>query len=427
MNKLFSIPLMGQGTAEVESLSSYVFRMAYEHGVSVGVLLSGIYQASGEDCRARHFHVAGKKGIEVLSRVNGCSKGLRQVLESLTGQDLFCWPIRFLEKQVYQISTEIGGFRWCPECFAEMSQVDSPRYIKQIWHMNAVIHCPLHRTPLVGVCPKCGQAQTSMRVQTHIGWCGQCGQSLAERAQPLVVSDIQPSWACMSHDLLEIFTKAAREADNSCSFRASSFFIGDLLAEFTENMTGDSSIDKDLKLMMAEYTRNRGMSWRLITLRRLAYLLNISLYDMLSANYHAVRLPYKPARLAELPEQIQPRKKVARNHKQEYQKLVTLLEQQAIPPSLKQLARRANVSVGYLEYRFPSLVRTVVESYQDYQKQQQLVRRYQAQAAALQYFVDDPSHSRKEAYRVLKDETGLPKWVLKNAIQTAYGVLQVGG
>lgn len=34
--------------------------------------------------------------------------------------------------------------------------------------------------------------------------------------------------------------------------------------------------------------------------------------------------------------------------------------------------------------------------------------------------------SRKQAYRQLQEETGLPKWVLKNAIQTAYGVLQVG-
>ena len=83
-----------------------------------------------------------------------------------------------------------------------------------------------------------------------------------------------------------------------------------------------------------------------------------------------------------------------------------------------------------MEYRFPSLVRQVVEKSQAYQKREQLIRRYRAQAAALQFFTDDRyldhTRSRKEAYRVLKQETGLPKWVLKNAIQTAYGALQLG-
>ncbi|BFM05686.1 hypothetical protein GCM10025791_44560 [Halioxenophilus aromaticivorans] len=58
------------------------------------------------------------------------------------------------------------------------------------------------------------------------------------------------------------------------------------------------------------------------------------------------------------------------------------------------------------------------------------MNRYRAQTAALQFFIDDRyadhTQSRKEAFRVLKEETGLPKWVLKNAIQTAYGVFQVG-
>ena len=55
------------------------------------------------------------------------------------------------------------------------------------------------------------------------------------------------------------------------------------------------------------------------------------------------------------------------------------------------------------------------------------MNRYRAQTAALQFFIDDRyadhTQSRKEAYRVLKEETGLPKWVLKDAIQTAYSAL----
>ena len=159
MIKLFSLPMLGQGTADVESLSSYVLRLAYEHGVSAGTLLSGIFEASGQGGRTARPGLGGRRGIETLSRVNSFSKGLRVQLSEAIGQDFFCLPLHFLDKQVYQISTDIGGFRWCPECFAEMSQVGAPRYIKQLWHMVAVIHCPLHRTPLVGTCPNCGSEQ----------------------------------------------------------------------------------------------------------------------------------------------------------------------------------------------------------------------------------------------------------------------------
>lgn len=119
-----------------------------------------------------------------------------------------------------------------------------------------------------------------------------------------------------------------------------------------------------------------------------------------------------------------------RNHKHVYQKLVVYLGEQPIPPSLKQAARFAKVSLGYLEYRFPSLVWRIVERCRADRYRATLVNRYCAQAAALRHFTDDGyadhTRSRKEAYQVLKEETGLPKWVLKNAIQTACGVVQVG-
>lgn len=156
----------------------------------------------------------------------------------------------------------------------------------------------------------------------------------------------------------------------------------------------------------------------------------MSLYELLTCSGTAYRLSYDVLNIQSLPEHLKRRKKTVRNHKHVYRKLVAYLEEQQIPPSLKQAARFAQVSPGYLEYRFPSLVRRIVERYQAYLHQITLVNRYRAQAAALQFFTGDRyadhTRSRKEAYRVLKEETGLPKWVLKNAIQTAYGALQLG-
>ncbi|HCS63575.1 MAG TPA: hypothetical protein DIW64_05480 [Cellvibrio sp.] len=424
MNKLFPIPLLGQGTADIESLSSYVLRVAYEHGVSVGTLFSAVIEMSKAESRLEyHSDVSGRAGIEILARVNKCSSQWRRLFTELTGQDLFCGALQFLSRSVYCISTDIGGIRWCPECFSEMSRIDMPRYIKQIWHMKAVDYCPLHRTRLESVCPCCGSVQHSMRAETPLGWCMNCDFNLGERKGPLSLEDIQPSWECMSLDLVEIFEKTARDLEDMHCFRTSDIFIRDTTST-SEDWVGDGRTSCLAIEVLRTLRTPQRQPLKLISLRRLAYMMNMSLYEMLTSPLNVLNLPAQIIDVKTLPDQIKIRKKIARNHQSEYQRIMLILESQASPPSLKQLARLAKLSVGYLEYRFPGLVRKVVDRHKAYQDQQYLKRRYRAQTAALKFFIDDRysaySQSRKEAYRVLREETGLPKWLLKDAIQVAY-------
>ncbi len=100
-----------------------------------------------------------------------------------------------------------------------------------------------------------------------------------------------------------------------------------------------------------------------------------------------------------------------------------------MPPSLKEVARLIEVSVGYLNYRYPVIVKTIVEKHQKYEANLMRQKRYRAQEFALKFFIDDKyrsyNKSRKQAYKVLRDETGLPKFMLKSAIQNAYTALSV--
>ena len=74
-------------------------------------------------------------------------------------------------------------------------------------------------------------------------------------------------------------------------------------------------------------------------------------------------------------------------------------------------------------------MRTVVENHKSAKKQKELQNRYRAQVAALKFFTDNRyasyTHSRYEAYKVISEETELPKWVLTNAIREAYIILNV--
>lgn len=427
--KLFPIPMQGQGTADVESLPSYLLRSAYAHGASGGVLLQVIHELGGCSQKTKPRSIAGKHGIATLARVNQFTWELRNRLAEYTGQDMSCEPLRFLDSQVYCISTEIGTFRWCPECLAEMARIEAPLYFKQLWHMTAVGHCPVHRVRLSERCEFCGCKQHSLKAKHPVGYCAECGEPLFNRRTPLSTKDIQPSWECPSHDVLEIFEQAARPGMTVNGWFDACWFIRSMAAS-ADHGRENSHLTGELRELLREFGRNWKGNCRLISLRRLAYLMNMSLYELLTCSGTAYRLSYDVLNIQSLPEHLKRRKKTVRNHKHVYRKLVAYLEEQQIPPSLKQAARFAQVSPGYLEYRFPSLVRRIVERYQAYRHQITLVNRYRAQAAALQFFTGDRyadhSRSRKEAYRVLKEETGLPKWVLKNAIQTAYGVLQVG-
>lgn len=68
-----------------------------------------------------------------------------------------------------------------------------------------------------------------------------------------------------------------------------------------------------------------------------------------------------------------------------------------------------------------------MERYSAAREQEMEDKRLRAKCCAISFFVDEKyagcTKSRKEAYRVLRAETGLPKFVLKSAIKSAYEVL----
>lgn len=72
-------------------------------------------------------------------------------------------------------------------------------------------------------------------------------------------------------------------------------------------------------------------------------------------------------------------------------------------------------------------MREIVKNYTAAREQEMEAKRLRAKCCAMSFFVDEKyaehTNSRKQAYRVLREETGLPKFVLKNAIKSAYEAL----
>lgn len=428
---LFAVPLMGRGTAEVESLPSYLHRCAIAHGCDVGVLLqtvdrllpgSGLCQKIGYKAKSLKPHELVRPGIVTNSLIDSLSRATGQRLEPSV-----LWVLRTI---LGRSSTEVvKGFRWCPECIGESMSVGQEPYFKLIWHMTSVKACHIHRTPLVQACQFCRCDQTSYRKHNAMGFCQNCGQNLAKRKHKVGHKDLVSSWEDLGNDIVQLFKDLAQTDPRSIPEDGPYISLNHLLDYYWKAEREDvfyGALDRDE--MLALTCRDKKFS--LLLARRLAFQLGMPLYPFLAGEAAQVSGMLDHAIFCTLPEgYLDVKHRARKDHVAILRKIRKLIRSAHHPLTATDICQQAGVSTGYLAYRYPILYKGIVEQRKAYDEEQHLKTIYRAQAVALEYFIDEKyaaaPKSRKQAYRKLKEDTGLPKWVLKKAIQTAYGVLCV--
>ena len=166
------IKLKGVGTSLVESVPSYVSRMLWTTGITLGHLVERV---------ARHaIPGAGSFGTflsaEALSPV--AISRLEQ-LELLSGEaNLRCGSLWALSEIVSYNTSVYGEYkrRWCPRCYEEW---DGDSYEPLIWRIDLLGVCPKHQCRMECVCPRCGEFQRDTHLQELRRICGVCKASLS--------------------------------------------------------------------------------------------------------------------------------------------------------------------------------------------------------------------------------------------------------
>jgi len=428
--RLFPVKLQGKDSSEVESLPSYVFRLAFEHGMYVGEFIRFVYKNT--------IHSLGHQEdfpklpdsitIEELSRPNKTTRMLLQLFQKTTGEELKSSTLWFLNGNLGRSAGEVcNGFRWCPECFSEMTALGQQPYMKLIWHMSALSHCPIHKTPLVNKCSKCQCEQRSYILKYPFGKCQSCGEKLITRVKPLKRKERSPSWQTSGSDLLELLSDLAIKKNRILpenGVQKSISYIFDYYWEKNREDEFYQLLSRDELLAII----HKQSPVCLKTARRLAFKMGMSLYTLMTGNAHNSTAVLNFEWYCQLPaafEGISNNNK--RNHQLVTRKLQKILSDENGCPSLKEVARKIKVSVGYLEYRFPALVSSIVTKHQELVEHNKLRQMYYAQSYALSFFVSEKygycKRSKRQSYRVLREETDLPKRALKVAIQRAYSAL----
>jgi hypothetical protein len=192
-SRLYCMEPIGVRTPSVECLTSYIARLAEEHGVTLkSLMMHVIFPALGQDVtEADYYRRLSTFCEQNCSSLNGRSPMARQwvaVMQNLTS----CESLRFLTMLTWSEVTAIRKLvrqrkAWCPACYDDWRQARQVLYDPLLWALKSVQMCPHHRRPLVTVCPHCQVTLPFLSPDAHPGYCTRCagwlgGASAGEEA-----------------------------------------------------------------------------------------------------------------------------------------------------------------------------------------------------------------------------------------------------
>ena len=183
---LYPLPPVGVGTGLIESLTSYITRLAQAHDVSTNTLLAKYLRfhvlraklAGTLETREewkRHF-------LEDAHTLNGMTERVSDwifALEESTGVG----NLRYLTMAVWKgIFSSQGLLRsrraWCAACFHEWQASGQVFYEPLLWALADVSLCLIHQRTLTQSCPHCGGRPHVLRPRSRPGCCPLCNQWL---------------------------------------------------------------------------------------------------------------------------------------------------------------------------------------------------------------------------------------------------------
>lgn len=379
-SRLYCLEPIAIGSSEVESLASYITRLAEAHCVSVGNLMSkeikpilGIYtgmsSAIGEP--TSFISAMNGTGVTTFNFVQTMEiLTLRKDLSYLTmriWRDVIAWPSLLRRYRV-----------WCVDCLNEWKE-KATVYEPLIWSIDVVRICLSHSKYLQPVCFNCGCQSSFIQSRSRVGFCPKCEQWLGNYREPNIA-------------LKNTLVKEQLEWDEWVAFN-----IGELLKVQRELKTPPcrkilldnikfciGKITNESVIKFAELIKSSLSSinhWKagkkiplLPTLLRICFYAGSSLVQFLTDE-----IKIQPNRFIGQPQIYKYNKLKSKTSVRVDSEKIKEILQDAIsefpPPSLSLVSRRVGHEKKTLSRHFPLLCSKIVSKYTNYNKTQVLERR----------------------------------------------------
>jgi len=198
-SRLYCLPPVGLGTADVESLTGYLARLAQAHSVRTRILvlheLAPLW-GRGRLCQPVNNGLSAfwKSEAPALNGTRRWACDGVQALETLTGRR----DLRALTLLPWAVGLSSHGLlrrhqAWCPACYAAWQQSGQTIYEPLVWALEIVQFCPHHQRQLSDRCPRapCRQRVPVLAPGSRPGYCPRCDGWLGSEPG----TDLRPAFA----------------------------------------------------------------------------------------------------------------------------------------------------------------------------------------------------------------------------------------
>lgn len=408
-----SLPIQGEGTAEIESLSSYLLRLAVLHAVAPGTLVRIMLDRLPAEPLAverKAFLVP----ISAFIRPNATTESMVRALSVSTGMpapQLECMTFLATKEALDRAQRAFSQhLRWCPACLREQQTSGSPVYFKLAWQLQMIETCDIHGVRLRDSCPACAAKQAGQWSRDRLDLCCRCAASLS---QAPVLGELSAHRYRQLHELIAyIATHPGIRFSKSGVARVLSTLLDEAWRHHEEGSLY-RLIPRDECLRFASPEEPITIQVAL----RIAFRLRVPVVALLHGDISGTNRPLLPSADEPLPKVIAPIPRGAHARIEQVSPIVSGAvtgAESGSPMSLKMLARTAGVSVGYLRYRFPAWVRQIAacNSAAHRLSQAQVAGRIRAQVDEIEAELLGQNGgilSRKQALRRVIKRSGLPK------------------
>lgn len=178
-SRLYHLAPIGIGTPRVESLTSYISRLAQAHSVTTGTLVTRDISYTIEhgepptDLCAEYTST--KRAGEGVNSLTPTSREWLDALSRLTlRRDLLSLTMLRWEGLLPPVGLMRERKAWCPACYQEAEDANDEQYDQLLWCVQDATCCLDHACRLVSTCPHCGKHNPHLGWKNRAGYCNAC-------------------------------------------------------------------------------------------------------------------------------------------------------------------------------------------------------------------------------------------------------------
>jgi transcriptional regulator with XRE-family HTH domain len=284
---LYNLEPIGSGTPYVESLTSYISRLAKEHNVSVSSIIKGVIAKTTDKVYLKNSLSEGIFG-DTAKYINGNSRlsiEYVDVLELLTSRNdlnqltMNSWTGIFS-------SNVVGDYRkWCPACLNEWKSNPKDIHEPLIWYISGIDKCDKHENVLKKICPSCNRELPFIHSHFVVGYCQYCFTWLGDDLPEKITEPIPELEAFITENYKLLIEKSV-SATNLPTKKSISLALSKVMDSLNINNTNFAKLLGVNVSTLSGWLHNSRRIPSTDSLIKVAWTLNCKIYDLfMSENF----------------------------------------------------------------------------------------------------------------------------------------------